>query len=151
MLNAYGRVDKGRLYPLNRGEDRDSAFGTHIGATYDRFRSLQRTANSSDSQHANSDQSKYKKNTGIHLEDTDLTPGARKKDNKGGKGVTDDSVLVSDTLLSSLLINSVLSALRTGLCEALQTYSNLFSITIIKFIYLIHPYIYEYCYEWKPQ
>ena len=127
MLNAYGRVDKGRLYPLNRGEDGDSAFGTHIGATYERFKSVQRTSNSSDSLHGNSDKIKYKKNTELHLEDVDSTHGARKKGKKSDKVVTDESVLVSDTLLSSLLINSVLSALRTGMCKtSLTQYIDLF-------------------------
>ena len=111
MLNAYGRVDKGRLYPLNRGEDRNSAFGTHIGATYEHFKSMQRTQDSSDSLQGNS---------ALHMEDID----SRKKDNKGD---TDDSVQITDTLLSSLLINSVLSALRTGVSKiSLTHYLNLF-------------------------
>jgi hypothetical protein len=118
MLNAYGRVDKGRLHPLKRGEDRESAFGTHIGATYEHFRNMQGTPNSSDSVHGNSDQSKSKQNTEASIEDIDSTHRARKKDKKGDKSVSDDSVLVSDTLLSNLLINSVLSALRTGACAS---------------------------------
>lgn len=114
MLNAYGRVDKGRLHPLNRGDDRDSAFGTHIGATYERFRNVQRTANGSDSINCNTDQSKCKKNTDLNVKNVDATHGSRKRNKRSDKGITDDSVYVSDTLLSNLLINSVLSALRSG-------------------------------------
>jgi hypothetical protein len=117
MLNAYGRVDKGRLLPLKRGEDRESAFGAHVGVTYEHFRNMQKAPNSSDTL-GNSDLSKYKQNTEVNTEDIEATYRARKKDKKGDKkrdkGVSDDSVLVSDTLLSNLLINSVLSALRTG-------------------------------------
>jgi hypothetical protein len=128
MLNAYGRVDKGRLYPLNRGEDRNSAFGTHIGATYEHFKSMQRTQDSPDSIHGNS---------ALHVEDIDSTHDARKKDNKGD---TDESVQISDTLLSSLLINSVLSALRTGVCKtSLTHYLNLF---LDHYILLLSPVVF---------
>ena len=95
MLNAYGRVDKGRLFPLDRGDDRNSAFGTTIGDTYEHFKNIQK------SQDVIRNKNPSPKNS-------------TKNANKNSSLQSEKSVVVSDTLLSNLLINSVLSALRKG-------------------------------------
>ena len=123
MLNAYGRVDRGRLFPLDRGDDKNSAFGTTIGDTYERFKNIQKSQDTiRDRKNCEMDIEKCKKtgkNNHKNPERKDNTShfdvkNSTKKTNKNNSVLSDKSVVVSDTLLSNLLINSVLSALRKG-------------------------------------
>ena len=45
MLNAYSRVDKGRLFALDRRSDDKTAFGSHISDTFQLFKNLQKSLN----------------------------------------------------------------------------------------------------------
>ena len=153
MLNAYGRVDKGKLIKLDRGDDSKSAFGPVIGQTFDHFKKQQNVTNhqkelnSSRSQQSagskrHSDKYSNSKigsnninenstSTSTSNDDSDRKTGtttdsrpstsglnnaSNKKNKSSDPNLTSNSTHITDTLLSNLLINSVLSALRSGIC-----------------------------------
>jgi hypothetical protein len=99
MLNAYSRVDKGRLFALDRGDDK-SAFGRHISDAFELFKNLKKSQNEADGHDRGPEKSESENEKG--------SPTAADEDDN------DNSVVVSDTLLSNLLISSVLSALKAG-------------------------------------
>lgn len=115
MLNAYGRVDKGRLIALDSGAKKNSAFGMNIRDTYDSFREIQKATGSSNNANCSVDRSKLKESVEDSVNDinsSDFNPW--KRNSKSDSSEVNNSVVVSDTLLSSLLINAVLSALAAG-------------------------------------
>ena len=136
MLNAYGRVDKGKLIALDREDIRRSCFGPIIGETFDHFLRIQNLLQNYSMGNAKSrnktDDFRHEKtdvneNHSIEINRTSSgnlcnstsssssSSSSRSSKNKPTESRTDDdSVQVVDTLLSNLLINSVLSALRAG-------------------------------------
>lgn len=100
MLNAYSRVDKGRLFALDRGDDK-SAFGPHISDAFELFKNLKKSQKDADGDDHGPESDGF-------VRETKGSPTAAEEDD------TDNSVIVSDTLLSNLLISSVLSALKAG-------------------------------------
>lgn len=109
MLNAYSRVDKGRLFALDRRSDDKSSFGSHISDTFELFKNLQKSSNDADRVEKNDNS-----NSGFFQGKQGQGPTVAPSKSKGGEDNTDSFVTVSNTLLSNLLINSVLSALKTG-------------------------------------
>lgn len=105
MLNAYSRVDKGRLIALDRGDDK-SAFGPHISDAFELFKNLKKSQNDADGQDRGPE--KQESEHDGFVREKKGSPTAADDDD------TDNSVIVSDTLLSNLLISSVLSALKAG-------------------------------------
>lgn len=104
MLNAYSRVDKGRLFALDRGDDK-SAFGPHISDAFELSKNLKKSQN--DAGEDRGPEKPESESDGFVREKKGSSTAA---DEDG----TDNSVIVSDTLLSNLLISSVLSALKAG-------------------------------------
>ena len=132
MLNAYGRVDKGKLIALDREDITRSSFGPTIGETFNHFLRIQNLLQNYSMGNAKSrnktDDFRHEKtdvneNHSIEINRTSSgnlcnstsSSSSRSSKNKPTESRTDDdSVQVVDTLLSNLLINSVLSALRAG-------------------------------------
>ena len=102
MLNAYSRVDKGRLFALDRSGDR-GVFGPHISDAFELNKNLKKSQKDADGLDRGADTLKFENGT------TSASMNSKDSDDN-----TDSCVTVSDTLLSNLLINSVLSALKTG-------------------------------------
>ena len=139
MLNAYGRVDKGKLIALDREDIRRSCFGPIIGETFDHFLRIQNLLQNYSMGNAKSrnktDDFRHEKidvsrNHSIEINRTSSgnlsnessrsssisssSSRSSSKNKQTESRTDDDSVQVVDTLLSNLLINSVLSALRAG-------------------------------------
>ena len=134
MLNAYGRVDKGKLIALDRDDNKRTSFGSTIGETFNHFQRIQNLLQNysmgdaksrnetEDYRHQKSDRKALQNDS--YMESNSSSSGnfgdksnssRRSNKNKPTESRTDDnSVQVVDTLLSNLLINSVLSALRAG-------------------------------------
>ena len=117
MLNAYSRVDKGRLIALDRSDDK-SSFGPHIGDAYDLSKNLEKSQNDAEGLDRGPDKPKYE-NLNYRNDDNGFAqerkgPSTTSANSKASEDDTDSSVIVTDTLLSNLLINSVLSALKKG-------------------------------------
>ena len=108
MLNAYGRVDKGKIIALDRGEDSRSAFGPVIGQTFDHFK-VSRNASSRATD-------EFDQSTSDKMNSDSSSSGSSKswRDKSSDSNPNSDSALITNTLLSNLLINSVLFALRSG-------------------------------------
>ena len=129
MLNAYGRVDKGKLIALDRDDNKRTSFGPTIGETFYHFQRIQNLLQNYSMGDAKSrnetDDYRHQKSDAKALQEINSTSSGnfgdksnssrRSNKNKPTESRTDDnSVQVVDTLLSNLLINSVLSALRAG-------------------------------------
>ena len=152
ILNAYGRVDRGKLIALDRGIDKNSCFGSAVGDTFDHFKRIQNLlkesgiVNNSKNiskilingkndlkvNNNNNNDNDNNKNVGKNSDDEGNNNVGDIRSGRGGNSsssssnnnsdkkksasssVDDNSVPVIDTLLSNLLINSVLSALKAG-------------------------------------
>lgn len=132
MLNAYSRVDKGRLFALDRRSDDKSAFGSHISDTFELFKNLQKSANDDDRMEKNDNS-----NSGFFQGKQGQGPTAAPSKSKSGEDITDSFVTVSNTLLSNLLINSVLSALKTGnsIMSSCQLFCTVMCIALLHFTF----------------
>ena len=113
MLNAYSRVDKGRLFALDRRIHDKSAFGSYISDTFEQFKNLQKSSNDNAADGVDKNENSNS-NSGFFQGKQKQGPTVSATKSKSNEDNIDGFVTVSNTLLSNLLINSVLSALKTG-------------------------------------